>query len=161
MSENTTPVAQQEYLARQVGRLVGQLRRSSHRRWAVAVAVAVVAAVALVAVWLWHRHPAGPEAVSPAQAATLVGQPKEVRLSFVIQSAGKTRDGRLVFLNDQRDYRAAGVFTVVIDTQAVPTYAGIEPRSLVGKTVEVTGVVSEYRGRPQLMVRDSTKLTVR
>jgi hypothetical protein len=162
MSENTTPIAPQENLARQVSRLVGQLRRSGRRRRLLLTA-AVVAAIVGVAVvlWLWHRTAAGPEAVTPTQAASHVGQPKEVRLSFVVRSAGRSRSGKLVFLNDQQDYRAAGVFTVVIDTQAVPQYAGIDPRSLVGKTVEAIGPVTEYQGRPQLMVRDATRLTVR
>jgi hypothetical protein len=162
MSENTTPVAPQDNLARQVGRLVGQLRRSGRRR-RLLLAVAVVAAVVVVVVglWLWHRPSAGPEPVGPAQAAALVGQPKEVRLTFVVRSAGRSRSGKLVFLNDQQDYRAAGVFTVVIDTEAVPQFASVEPRSIVGKTVEATGLVTEYRGRPQLMVRDATRLTLR
>jgi hypothetical protein len=118
------------------------------------------AIVVLAAVLLWPRHPGGPSSIPLAKADPL-GPRHEERVSFVIRSAGKSRDGRLVFLNNLKDYRAEGAFTVVIDAEEVPEYAGVEPRSLVGKTVEATGVVGEYKGRPQVMVRDAAKLTVK
>jgi hypothetical protein len=113
-----------------------------------------VALVVLTGLWAWSHH-AGVPAPVP------VGQRHEERVSFVIRSAGKSRDGRLVFLNDRKDYRSEGAFTVVIDAEELPEYAGVEPRSLVGKTVEATGIVGEYKGRPEVMVRDAAKLTVR
>jgi hypothetical protein len=115
--------------------------------------VLALALIALAGLWLWHAN-------RPARPSTPT-RGKEQQVSFVIRSAGKSRNGRLLFLNDQRDYRAQGVVTVVIDTEAVPEFAGVEPRSLVGRTVEATGIVGEYKGRPQLMVRDAAKLTVR
>jgi len=130
-----------------------------HRLLYLALAVIVLAVVALGGLWLWPRHPT--VSPTPAPSPARMGPAKEERVSFVAQSAGKTRDGRLLFLNDRRDYRAEGVFTVVIDVEAVPEYAGVTPRSLVGKTVEATGVVGDYQGRPEVWVRDATKLTVR
>jgi hypothetical protein len=125
----------------------------------VALAVLTLAVVALAGLWLWPRHAVNP---TPAPSPPAPKRPaQEERVSFVIQSAGKSKDGRLVFLNDQRDWRAPGVFTVVIDAEAVPEYAGVQPRSLVGKTVEATGVVGQYQGRPELWVRDAAKLTVK
>jgi hypothetical protein len=131
---------------------------SRHRLVYAALAVLALVVVVLGGLWLWPRHTVNP-APSPSPART--GPAKEEQVSFVVQSAGKSRDGRLVFLNDQRDYRAQGVFTVVIDVEAVPEYAGVTPRSLVGKTVEATGVVGEYHGRPEVWVRDAAKMTVR
>jgi hypothetical protein len=123
-----------------------------------ALAVLALAVVILGGLLLWPRHTVNP---TPAPSPARTGPAKEEQVSLVIQSAGKTRDGRLVFLNDQRDYRAPGVFTVVIDTEAMPEYASIPPRSLVGKTVEATGVVGAYQGRPEVWVRDAAKLTVK
>jgi hypothetical protein len=112
--------------------------------------------IALAGLLAWYiSRPA------PTPPLSRVSEGKEQQVSFVIRSAGKSRNGRLLFLNDQRDYRAQGVLTVVIDTEAVPEFAGVEPRSLVGKTVEATGIVGDYKGRPQLIVRDAAKLTVR
>src|SRR5262249_33092351 len=129
-----------------------------HRLVYPALAVLLLAVVALGGLWLWPPPTAHP--VSRASRAR-TGPAKEELVTFVGQSAGKTRDGRLLFLNDQRDYRAQGVFTIVIDVEAVPEYAGVTPRSLVGKTVEATGVVGEYHGRPEVWVRDAAKLTIR
>ncbi len=127
---------------------------SRHRVVHAALAVLALTAVALGVLWLWPRH-------TPAPSSVRTGPAKEERVSFVIQSAGKSKDNRLLFLNDQRDYRAQGVFTVVIDVEAVPDYASVTPKSLVGKTVEATGVVGDYHGRPEVWVRDAAKLTVR
>jgi hypothetical protein len=124
----------------------------------VALAVLTLAVVTLAGLWLWPRQTVTPASALPPAPK---GPAQEERVSFVVQSAGKSKDGRLVFLNDQRDWRAPGVFTVVIDTEAVPEYAGVQPRSLVGKAVEATGVVGQYQGRPELWVRDAAKLTVK
>jgi hypothetical protein len=118
--------------------------------------VLVLALIALGGVLAWHVNRTT-RPITPTREV----EGKVQQVSFVIRSAGKSRNGRLLFLNDQRDYRAQGVVTVVIDTEAVPEYAGVEPRSLVGKTVEAVGIVGDYKGRPQIMVRDAVKLTVR
>jgi hypothetical protein len=126
-----------------------------------ALALAVPTLAVAVGLWLWHHHTDGVHVTPTAPSPARTGPAKEERVSFVVQSAGKSKDGRLLFLNDRRDYRAEGTFTVVIDVEDVPEYAGVTPRSLVGKTVEATGVVSEYHGRPEVWVRDAAKLTVR
>jgi len=129
------------------------------RLLAPALALSTLAVAA--GLWFWHHHTGGVQGTPPAPSPARTGPAKEERVSFVVQSAGRSKDGRLVFLNDQRDWRAPGVFTVVIDAEAVPEYGGVQPRSLVGKTVEATGVVGEYQGRPELWVRDPAKLTVK
>ncbi len=131
----------------------------SRRRLVYATLAAIVlTAVTLGVLWLWPRHAPNP---TPAPSPARTGPAKEERVSFVVQSAGKSKDGRLLFLNDQRDYRAQGTFTVVINVEAVPEYAGVTPKSLVGKIVEATGVVGDYHGRPEVWVRDAGKVTVR
>ncbi len=95
-------------------------------------------------------------------ATTATSQPptaqlaEEISKSFVVQSAGKS--GNRLFFNDNADYKSAGVFTVVVDTSSCPTLAGLDPRSMKGKTISAKGLSSSYNGKPQLVVSDASKV---
>ena len=87
----------------------------------------------------------------------------ETRKTFVIQAAGKNRSDTFPFLylNDRKDYKDPNCFTVAVDLKACPQWLGADPKTLVGKTVVVDGVVSKYRDKDQIAVRDPAKIQVR
>jgi DNA/RNA endonuclease YhcR with UshA esterase domain len=95
--------------------------------------------------------------VTPYQAQAKVGSPEEVSTSFVVQSTGQT--DTLAFLNDQRNFKAPGVMTVVVVKTSVPGFEN--PRGLIGKTVTVKGHVTQYHGRPQIKVTDPKNVTLK
>jgi alkaline phosphatase D len=104
---------------------------------------------------------AGPH--SPGEAARNVG--KKFTLIMQVKATGQSRTGTLVFLNSEEDYRDLKNFTVVLDMKALGSAlskAGIEdPRKYYGgQRIRVTGTVSEYRGKPEIKVKDLGQIEV-
>jgi len=104
-----------------------------------------------------------PGTVGPADAAKMVGQ--KVTLEMKVNSTGQATNGSRVFLNSAANYRDSANFTVVLDMRAVGDKlkaAGVdEPMTHYrGKTVRVTGTVSEFNDRPQIVVEDAGQITV-
>jgi alkaline phosphatase D len=89
---------------------------------------------------------------------------KEVTLEMKVAATGASTTGGLVFLNSHADRSDADNFTVVLDkkAQAALKQAGIAtPRThFEGKTVRVTGELSLFRDRPQIIVSDAKQIEV-
>jgi alkaline phosphatase D len=87
---------------------------------------------------------------------------KKCVVEMEVRSTGSAK--ALYFLNSSADRTSEENFTVVIQKSAEAAFkkAGIaDPRRhYEGKTVRVTGVLSEFRGRPQLMVSDPGQIEV-
>jgi alkaline phosphatase D len=101
--------------------------------------------------------------VGPAEAAKMVGQ--KVTLEMKVNSTGQATNGSRIFLNSAASFRDSANFTVVLDKRAVGDKlkaAGVdEPLTYYkGKTVRVTGTVSVFNDRPQIVVEDAGQIAV-
>jgi hypothetical protein len=137
------------------------LREEARRRYATATwrTWAAVAAAVLIAYWLMPRR--SPEPVPALLLSSALGGPPAVAeaartVTFTVAGVGRSRDGRVAFLNDASDWRAAGT-TVVLKGPA----AGVNLDALRGRQVTVTGAAGSYRGRPQLTVTDAGQIAVK
>jgi DNA/RNA endonuclease YhcR with UshA esterase domain len=109
-------------------------------------------------------HADGKEAapLSPAEAAKKVDQKCTVAMD--VKSTGKSRGGKLVFLNSEANFRDGKNFTLVIDRAALAKFkkASItDPAAhFKGKKVLVTGKVTLFQNRPQIKVDDPAQIKV-
>lgn len=102
-----------------------------------------------------------PGAVSPVEAAAMVGQ--EVTLEFQVQSTGGV--GSRTFLNSAADHRDNANFTVVLEKSALEELAkdpvvGSAKEYFQGKAIRVKGKVEEYRSRPQIKVTKANQVQI-
>ena len=100
--------------------------------------------------------------LTPTEAAKKVN--KNITLEMAVKATGKARDKSRVFLNSA-GLRAPGNFTVVLDMRKVAdglkAIGVTDPATFYqGKTVRVTGTVSEYQQRPQIVVEDAGQISV-
>ncbi len=107
-------------------------------------------------------RPATPGAVTPAEAAKKVNE--QVTLEMAVKGTGKARDNSRVFLNSA-DFRDADNFTVVLDVRkvgdALKAIGVADPMAYYkGKTVRVTGTVTLFREKPQIVVEDAGQIAV-
>ncbi|HEY1381457.1 MAG TPA: alkaline phosphatase D family protein [Gemmataceae bacterium] len=103
-----------------------------------------------------------PRAVTPAEAAKKVNE--TVTLEMTVRATGKARDGSRVFLNSA-NFQDVDNFTVVLDVRKVGDAlkaAGVaDPAAYYrGKAVRVTGPVTLYREKPQIVVEDAGQIAV-
>jgi hypothetical protein len=94
------------------------------------------------------------KAVTPEQAARLLGQQATVKMRVV--SAGKTRSGNGGFLNYRPYKKGIKAFTVFLRNL---DEVG-QPSSFLRKTILVTGDVVEYRGSPEIIVESPDQIKV-
>lgn len=83
------------------------------------------------------------------------GQVKKVEM--VVGSYRKTDS--LLILNNHKDYTKA-TMSFMIDLKSAPELATINPRGLVGETVEAKGEYQEYKGKPQIKVTRHENLQI-
>ncbi|HZT80453.1 MAG TPA: alkaline phosphatase D family protein [Gemmataceae bacterium] len=98
------------------------------------------------------------EPLTAAEVKKRVGQ--QVTLELTVQATGAS--GGNVFLNSAADFRSEDNFTVVLGKEARSKLreAGVEdPRAhFDGKRVRVTGKLTLFRGRPQIVVDDPKQI---
>lgn len=89
---------------------------------------------------------------------------KEITLEMEIRATGQSKAGDLVFLNSSSDRGSEDNFTVVLDRKGLDSLKskGIAaPRThFEGKTIRVTGSLSMFRERPQVIISDAAQLEV-
>lgn len=98
--------------------------------------------------------PVSEGAVGPIAAAKKKGE--TLTVEFAVQSVGQSRDGSRIFLNSLADFRDPANFTVVLEAktfESVWSKDGLDAfkKAVVEKKIRVTGKVSEYQGRPQMV----------
>ena len=91
-----------------------------------------------------------------AQASKQVG--KEWTVTLTVQATGINRTKTMAYLNSMKDFRDDRNFTVVLDLKALAgelKAAKITDarKHFAGKKVRVKGTVSEFQGRPQIVVK--------
>ena len=103
-----------------------------------------------------------PEALTPLEAAKKVDE--KVVLEMKVKATGKARDNSRVFLNSG-SFQDADNFTVVLDMKkagdALKAAGAADPATYYkGKTVKVTGTVSVFREKPQIVVEDAGQISL-
>jgi alkaline phosphatase D len=98
-----------------------------------------------------------------AEAMKQVG--KEWTVTFTVGSVGNTRSKTMYYLNSEKDFRSEKNFPVVLDMKALEKDlkdAGItDPKKHFGeKKITVTGQVTLYREKPQIMVKSLKQIKV-
>ena len=102
-------------------------------------------------------------AITTAEAAKQVGE--KVTVEFKVRATGNTRDGVRVFLNSTTVRTDPDNFTVVLMMKEVGDglkAAGVKdaPNYYKNKTVRVTGTVSLFQERPQIVIEDAAMIGV-
>lgn len=112
------------------------------------------AAAFVVLVWPAFAHAAN---LTAEQAAQHVGQTATVCGTVAsAHYAGRSR-GRPTFLDFDKPYPAQ-VFTAVIWGKNRTAF-GMPERALLGEHVCVTGKITRYRGRPEIVLHDPRQLS--
>src|SRR5438270_8970338 len=99
------------------------------------------------------RGDAPAKPLTPAEAATKVNEQVTVRME--VKNVGKARDGSVIFLNSEKNYRDDTNFTVFINRDALAKFkeAKVDPAAdYQGKTIQVTGKVVLYNKHPEIVV---------
>lgn len=100
--------------------------------------------------------------IGPAEALAHVGE--KATVEFVVEGARKLDDKGVCFLNSLDDHRKEGNFTVVIFRDTLARFAadGVAnpAATFLGKTIRVSGVVSERSGQAQIVVETPTQIEV-
>jgi hypothetical protein len=98
--------------------------------------------------------------LSAALVKELLG--KEVTVRLTVAASGMSKAGDLVFLNSSANRMASDNFTIVLNktVQGQLKGQGIpNPRAhFEGKTIDVTGTLSEFGGRPQIVPTAADKI---
>jgi alkaline phosphatase D len=100
--------------------------------------------------------------LTPAQAARLVNRECTVEMRVLTTGASKTNDR--VFLNSAKNFRDADNFTAVLEREALDKLKQDKVEDarahFLGKTVRVTGTVTRYNDRPEILVKDPKQIQV-
>jgi DNA/RNA endonuclease YhcR with UshA esterase domain len=104
---------------------------------------------------------AAPAVIAPAEAAKKVGE--KVTVEMAVASTGGR--GKRVFLNSEKSFRDGKNFTIMLDLDKAGDRfkeAKIDDpaKHYAGKTIRVTGTVSEYQNRPEIIVTDPEQIKV-
>jgi hypothetical protein len=114
------------------------------------VTLAAACAAALVA------SPACAAVIPATEAASHIGQSATVE--GVVSEVHTARSGRETFIDVGGTYPNQ-VFTAVIFAPAMPAVGDVS--GLTAKTVDITGTIQMYRGRPEVIVTSRGQIVVR
>ena len=95
--------------------------------------------------------------LTPAQAEAPEMQGKAACVTGQVVHVGRARSGTVAFLNFWNPWR--GRFCIAVFAEAEKDIPG-KLEDLAGQTVAVTGVVSAYKGTPQIALRNAADLKV-
>ncbi len=117
---------------------------------------------AAVLLFVFVLAPADEKPISADEALSKVNQ--KVTVEMEVKSSGVNKQG-MVFLNSMMNFRDGKNLAIVIPKEAVEklkkaTKAEDLRQFYRGKTIRVTGTVSEYMNRPQIEVSEPSQITV-
>ncbi|MCI0683554.1 MAG: protein kinase [Gemmataceae bacterium] len=137
--------------------------KRSRARWLIAGLAVILAAATALTVWLLlsngepvvttrtGKAPAGP--IPSSEAHRFLHQ--ECTVEMDVKAAALSSNGKTLFLNSHADYRDPENFPIVLHNWRRFEDAVPDPLAhFQGKRIRVTGRVAEYRGRPEIVVRD-------
>lgn len=96
--------------------------------------------------------------LTPAEAAKKIDQ--KVTVELVVKSVGGKTS---VYLNSEDDFKSDKNFTVFVPAKAVEKFKAAKVDDVgahfKGKTVRVTGTVTQFKDRPQIKVEGPDQIT--
>jgi DNA/RNA endonuclease YhcR with UshA esterase domain len=96
------------------------------------------------------------ETITPSEAPTHIGQ--NVTVEGVVSEVHHAASGRATFIDMGGRY-PNNVFTAVIFSENESKFPRVD--SLEGKTIDVTGRIIVYKGRPEIILNDPEQIRVR
>jgi len=96
------------------------------------------------------------EIICPEDAIHHIGEIKTVRF-FVKKSYDS---GRIVFLNSKNDFKDPENFTAVILKKDKHRFPPSPADHYWGKTVDVTGMIKEYKGRAEIIIKNPSQIKI-
>jgi serine/threonine protein kinase len=99
--------------------------------------------------------------IRPEQAGNYYGQ--QVTVEMKVMGAGKARTAELYFLNSKTNYTAEDNFSVTLDKRVLDQFMakGITSKdAFVNKTIRVSGVITKYQNRPQIVVEKVDQIQI-
>jgi DNA/RNA endonuclease YhcR with UshA esterase domain len=109
--------------------------------------------ILLVVALLVTAAPASAETITPSAASQHVGQP--VTVEGVVSEVHHAASGKVTFINMGGRY-PDNPFTAVIFADEASKFPNVD--SLEGRTIDVTGTVKLYRGRPEIILNDAGQI---
>lgn len=106
--------------------------------------------------------PVSPGAISTAEASRRIGE--KVTLEMTVQATGGNPKKRF-FLNSEKNFRDERNFTIVLEMgMAAEKFAAAKitdpARFYTGKTIRVTGTITKYMDRPEIIVTDPMQIQI-
>jgi micrococcal nuclease len=94
--------------------------------------------------------------ICPENAINHIGKKKTVR--FFIEKSHDS--GKAVFFNSKNNYTDPDNFTVVIFKEDKDKFPDEPADFYWGKTVDVTGIIKEYKGRAEIILKDNSQIKI-
>ena len=116
----------------------------------------IMRALVLVLTWVLIAAPALAETIRPADARAHVGE--SVTVEGTVDEVHTARRSGVTFLDLGGRYPNQ-IFTGVIFAEDAGKFPAVH--ALEGKTVDISGRVRLYRGRPEIILRDAGQLKAR
>ena len=90
---------------------------------------------------------------------------KEWTAELTVRSTGGDKAGARIYLNSEKDFRSEANLAIVLEMKALQKSLEAakidDPRAFyLGKKLRVTGVVSSFREKPQIVVKDAKQIEI-
>ena len=115
----------------------------------------IIAAAALAGVSFSARAEEVPKKITPGEAMSYTNHPYKLIVTGEVVEVFET--DKAVHLNFGKP-RPDQTFSVVVYAYAAPSFPGL--KEMKGKTVEATGFILEYEGKPVMYLKDPKDLKV-
>jgi DNA/RNA endonuclease YhcR with UshA esterase domain len=113
-------------------------------------------AVVLALLLTLTAAPALAETVTAPEAKNHIGQ--NVTVEGAVIEVHHAQSGKAIFIDFGGRY-PNNTFAAVIFKDDFNKFPNVD--SLVGKTIDITGLIKEYRGRPEIIVNDPGQIKVK
>ncbi len=100
--------------------------------------------------------PARAETITPVEAPQHVGQ--NVTVEGPVSEVHHAASGKVTFI-DMGGHYPNNTFTAVIFADEASKFPNVD--SLEGKTIDVSGQISLYRGRPEIILNDPAQIKMK
>ena len=108
---------------------------------------------ALITLALVAATPAFAETIAPSDTPKYVG--KSVTVEGLVSEVHHAASGKVIFVDIGGRYPDSA-FAGIIFSDDAPKFPDVD--SLEGKTVDITGAIRSYQGRPEIILNDPAQI---